>query len=55
MVKPDRAIFEYVLSRQGLQRQETLFIDDFPPNVEAARKLGIEGRYCEAPLIVGRL
>jgi putative hydrolase of the HAD superfamily len=41
MRKPDAEIFEYVLRENDLAPEETLFLDDFPWNVEAARKVGI--------------
>lgn len=43
MVKPDRAIFEYILARHALKAHETLFIDDLPQNVEAAKAIGFDG------------
>lgn len=43
VVKPDPAIFRILLERYGLQPGDTLFIDDRPANVEAARGCGIEG------------
>lgn len=42
MVKPDREIFELLLNRFHLQAAETLFIDDLPANVEAAREVGLQ-------------
>lgn len=42
MVKPDAAIFEYLLDTYGLEASETFFTDDHRPNVEAARALGFE-------------
>ena len=42
IVKPDPAIYRYTLSKLGTQPEETLFIDDKRPNVEAARALGIQ-------------
>jgi len=41
VVKPDPAIFELCLSRNGLDRSETLFVDDSARNCEAAEALGI--------------
>ena len=41
MMKPDPAIFRYVLDAEGLDPAETLFIDDSPHNTEAAARLGI--------------
>ena len=42
MTKPDACIFEYVLQDASIQADETLFIDDAEPNVEAARELGFQ-------------
>jgi putative hydrolase of the HAD superfamily len=41
-VKPDPAIYRHTLSKLGTLPEETLFIDDKLPNVEAARALGIQ-------------
>lgn len=40
--KPDPAIFNLVLSENKLKAEETLFIDDSPQHVEAAKKTGIQ-------------
>ncbi|GHU61949.1 hydrolase [Bacteroidia bacterium] len=40
--KPDAAAFEYVLKAANISAENTLFIDDLLPNVEAARKVGLE-------------
>jgi glucose-1-phosphatase len=40
--KPDIAAFEYVIKDGGIEPSETLFIDDTLPNVEAARKTGLQ-------------
>jgi putative hydrolase of the HAD superfamily len=56
MAKPDREIFEFLLERYGLEAQQTVFVDDNPPNIEAARELGIHAvwfknaRQCELEL-----
>ena len=42
IIKPDPAIYRYTLGKLGTQPEETLFIDDRRPNVEAARALGIQ-------------
>ncbi|NTV84766.1 MAG: HAD family phosphatase [Bacteroidales bacterium] len=42
LYKPDPAIFEFVLNDKGLNPEETLFIDDFQVNIEAAKKLGLQ-------------
>jgi 2-haloacid dehalogenase len=41
VAKPDRRIFEILLSRHGLHPQATVFIDDQARNVDAARDLGL--------------
>jgi 2-haloacid dehalogenase len=49
VAKPDRRIFEILLRRHGLRARATVFIDDQPRNVEAARGLGLLGlRYSSA-------
>lgn len=42
LVKPDPAIFSFVLNEAGLNPEETLFIDDTLVHVESARSLGIK-------------
>lgn len=39
LVKPDKAIFEYVLNDTDIKAAETLFIDDAEANIETARQL----------------
>lgn len=41
MTKPDREIFEYLLSQFQLQPSATVFIDDHPINLDGARQLGL--------------
>lgn len=41
LYKPDRAIYEEALRRDGMKAEETLFIDDSLKNVEGARAVGI--------------
>ncbi len=41
VAKPDPRIFEILLKRYRLEPRATVFIDDMPGNVEAARELGI--------------
>lgn len=43
MRKPDNEIYNFVLKENGLNPNETLFIDDSPTNIEAAQKIGIQG------------
>jgi glucose-1-phosphatase len=42
MRKPDLEIYEHVLSHAMLVPQETLFLDDNPDNIRAAKALGIQ-------------
>ncbi len=42
-IKPEKKIYEILLSRYDLNPEECVFIDDRPENVEAAEKLGIKG------------
>lgn len=41
VAKPDRRIFEILLRRHGLDPVATVFVDDVPANVAAARELGL--------------
>lgn len=43
MIKPNPAIYEYILKTYDLNPEESLFIDDVKENVEAARAVGMEG------------
>jgi len=43
MAKPDPAIYKLTLDRLGTRPEETLFIDDKQPNIDAARALGLIG------------
>jgi 2-haloacid dehalogenase len=42
VIKPDRRIFELLLERFGLVAAATLFVDDSPTNVAAARAVGMD-------------
>lgn len=41
--KPDKGIFNFVISDLGIIPSETLFVDDMLPNVEGANSVGIIG------------
>lgn len=43
MIKPNPAIYEYILKKYDLKAEECLFIDDVKANVEAADAVGIKG------------
>jgi putative hydrolase of the HAD superfamily len=42
LAKPDPAIYRHALKELGTEPAETLFIDDMPANVDAARALGLK-------------
>ncbi len=43
VLKPDPAIYRVALERLGVAPEEAVFVDDWKPNVEAARQLGMVG------------
>lgn len=43
LIKPDPKIFEILLERYDLKAEESVFLDDSPANIEAARRLGFAG------------
>lgn len=43
MIKPNPAVYEYILKKYGLKPEECLFIDDVEANVKAAEAVGIKG------------
>lgn len=43
VIKPDKEIYELLLSRYGLKAQECVFLDDTAKNVEGAVKAGFHG------------
>ena len=43
MIKPNPAIYEYILKKYDLKPEECLFIDDMEENVKAAEAAGIKG------------
>jgi putative hydrolase of the HAD superfamily len=47
--KPDPAIFCAALAAAGAEAADTLFVDDTPGHVEAARRLGIAGHHYRGP------
>ena len=57
--KPDPASFQFILDKEGLKAEETLFIDDNEPNVIAAASVGLQvlylqpGMRVEKDLIIG--
>ena len=43
MIKPDPKIYELIISKYQLDPAHTVFIDDTPVNIEAARAAGLKG------------
>ncbi|PSL04023.1 2-haloacid dehalogenase [Haloactinopolyspora alba] len=56
LVKPDARIFRVLLDRYGLDPSVSVFIDDNPANVEAARELGFTAlRFTGSQQLAGSL
>lgn len=49
LIKPEAAIFGLLGERHGLAPARTVFIDDHPANVRAARDFGWHAVHCEDP------
>lgn len=43
LLKPDRKIYELIVNRYNLNKEETVFFDDKQKNVDAACEFGIKG------------
>ncbi len=42
MRKPDPRYYQWILDRLGVAAEEAVFIDDYPPNIEAAKRIGLK-------------
>lgn len=42
LIKPDPAIFEHLVEKTGIVPAQSVFIDDLPANIAAARRCGFE-------------
>jgi 2-haloacid dehalogenase len=49
LIKPDRAIFQHLLTKHGLLPEQTIFIDDAPHNVAGAAAAGLHGLHFTSP------
>ncbi len=49
LIKPDKEIYGVLIERTGLDRAATVFLDDSPPNVTAARELGFTAVRFQSP------
>lgn len=47
--KPENEAYQLILDENNLRPEETLFIDDTLPNIDAAQKLGIQVIHLQAP------
>ena len=43
MIKPEAQIYEHLLKTFNLKANETVFLDDLPQNIQAAKDMGIHG------------
>ncbi len=50
--KPDPASFQFILDKEGLIAEQTLFIDDNEPNVIAAASVGMQVLYLQSGMRV---
>ncbi len=56
IMKPDAGIYELILKRYGLDREESLFVDDRQKNVDGALAVGLPAeRFIDAENLKGRL
>lgn len=55
MRKPDREIFDHVISDTSLDPGKTLFIDDSTPNIEAAHDAGLQAYHHKAGASLGNV
>jgi 2-haloacid dehalogenase len=55
VIKPEPEIFRRLLERFELRPESTLFVDDSPRNVRAARELGIQAVLFESPAAFERV
>jgi HAD superfamily hydrolase (TIGR01509 family) len=49
VIKPDPRLYHIALDRMGLRADQILFIDDSPPNIDAARTLGFDAHLFDDP------
>ena len=41
IAKPKKEFYQWILNREGVLPDETVFVDDYPENIETAKALGI--------------
>ncbi len=52
--KPDALVFEEIIAMNGLEKNETLFIDDSIQHIESANKVGIQTLHLQPPLTINQ-
>ncbi|WP_242920237.1 HAD family hydrolase [Pontibacter liquoris] len=50
--KPDEAVFEMIVAQNGLNKQETLFIDDSIQHIISAESVGLQTLHLQPPLTI---
>lgn len=50
--KPNKEIFQLILDQTGIDPAKTLFVDDSPQHIEAAKTLGIQTIYLEKGMTI---
>ncbi len=53
LIKPDAAIYQVLLERNGLRAEECLFIDDSAVNIEGARQVGLQTHHFTKSELLG--
>jgi len=56
MAKPDPRCYALVCERLGVRPEETVFVDDYAPNIEAAREAGLHAvLYADHATVIGEI
>jgi 2-haloacid dehalogenase len=55
LLKPDPAIYELLLARNGLVAESCLFIDDSLNNVRGAESVGMKAHHFKSPAALGKI
>jgi putative hydrolase of the HAD superfamily len=53
--KPDALVFEEIMAANGLDKSETLFIDDSIQHIESAAKVGLKTLHLQPPLTINQV
>jgi HAD superfamily hydrolase (TIGR01509 family) len=56
MAKPDPRCYALACERLGVRPEETVFVDDYAPNIEAAREVGLHALlYTDHATVIGEI